>query len=95
MEGMTYLAVAYLGMLVAIALWTYTVVQRSQRWKPGWKPSRRRKTHWSRRAKKPMGEALTGAHFQRSSPKRTVEEHERPSRRGVLFGLRSGPSALR
>lgn len=31
MEGMTYLAVAYLGMLVAIALWTYTVVQRSQR----------------------------------------------------------------
>ena len=24
MEGMTYLAVAYLGMLVAIALWTWT-----------------------------------------------------------------------
>ncbi len=31
MEGMTYLAVAYFGMLVAIALWTYTVVQRSRR----------------------------------------------------------------
>ena len=31
MEGMTYLAVAYLGMLVAIALWTWTVVQRSRR----------------------------------------------------------------
>ena len=30
-EGMTYLAVAYLGMLVAIALWTWTVVQRSRR----------------------------------------------------------------
>ena len=28
---MTYLAVAYFGMLVAIALWTYTVVQRSRR----------------------------------------------------------------
>lgn len=31
MEGMTYLAVGYFGMLVAIALWTYTVVQRSRR----------------------------------------------------------------
>jgi hypothetical protein len=31
MEGMTYLAVGYFGMLIAIALWTYTVVQRSQR----------------------------------------------------------------
>ena len=31
MEGMTYLAVAYFGMLVAITLWTYTVVQRSRR----------------------------------------------------------------
>lgn len=30
-EGITYLAVAYLGMLVAIALWTWTVVQRSRR----------------------------------------------------------------
>ncbi len=30
-EGMMYLAVAYLGMLVAIALWTWTVVQRSRR----------------------------------------------------------------
>lgn len=30
-EGMTYLAVAYLGMLLAIALWTWTVVQRSRR----------------------------------------------------------------
>ena len=28
---MTYLAVAYFGMLVAIALWTYKVVQRSRR----------------------------------------------------------------
>ena len=31
MEGMTYLAVAYLGMLVAIALWTWTVIKRSRR----------------------------------------------------------------
>jgi len=31
MEGMGYLAVAYFGMLMAIALWTYTVVRRSQR----------------------------------------------------------------
>ena len=31
MEGMTHLAVAYLGMLVAIALWTWTVTKRSQR----------------------------------------------------------------
>lgn len=31
MEGMTYLAVAYFGMLVAIGLWTWTVVQRSRR----------------------------------------------------------------
>ena len=31
MEGMIYLAVAYFGMLVAIALWTWTVVQRSRR----------------------------------------------------------------
>ena len=31
MEGMTYLALGYFGMLVAIALWTYTVVQRSRR----------------------------------------------------------------
>lgn len=31
MEGMTYLAIGYFGMLVAIALWTYTVVQRSRR----------------------------------------------------------------
>ncbi|MEC7167552.1 MAG: hypothetical protein VXW14_01030 [Candidatus Thermoplasmatota archaeon] len=28
-EGMTYLAVAYLGMLIAIALWTWTVFSRS------------------------------------------------------------------
>ena len=28
-EGMTYLDVAYLGMLVAIALWTWTVFARS------------------------------------------------------------------
>jgi hypothetical protein len=31
MEGMTYLAIGYFGMLVGIALWTYTVVQRSRR----------------------------------------------------------------
>jgi len=31
MDGMGYLAVAYFGMLMAIALWTYTVVRRSQR----------------------------------------------------------------
>ena len=31
MEGMTYLALGYFGMLVAIALWTYTVLQRSRR----------------------------------------------------------------
>ena len=30
MEGMTYLAVAYFGMIIAIGLWTYTVVQRSR-----------------------------------------------------------------
>ena len=28
-EGMTYLAVAYLGMLVAIGIWTWTVFSRS------------------------------------------------------------------
>ena len=28
-EGMTYLAVAYLGMLVAIGIWTWTVFPRS------------------------------------------------------------------
>ncbi len=28
-EGMTYLAVAYLGMLIAIGLWTWTVFARS------------------------------------------------------------------
>lgn len=28
-EGMTYLAVAYLGMLIAIGLWTWTVFSRS------------------------------------------------------------------
>ena len=31
MEGMTHLAVAYFGMLLAIALWTWTVVHRSRR----------------------------------------------------------------
>lgn len=31
MEGLSYLALAYLGMLGAIALWTWTVVRRSQR----------------------------------------------------------------
>lgn len=30
MEGMTYLAVAYFGMIVAVGIWTYTVVQRSR-----------------------------------------------------------------
>tara|TARA_B100000614_G_C14458489_1_gene457417 strand:+ start:297 stop:455 length:159 start_codon:yes stop_codon:yes gene_type:complete len=28
-EGMTFLAVAYLGMLIAIGLWTWTVFSRS------------------------------------------------------------------
>lgn len=28
-EGMTYLAVAYLGMLIAIGIWTWTVFSRS------------------------------------------------------------------
>ena len=28
-EGMTYLAVAYLGMLIAIGIWTWTVFTRS------------------------------------------------------------------
>ena len=28
-EGLTYLAVAYLGMLVAIGIWTWTVFTRS------------------------------------------------------------------
>ena len=28
-EGLTYLAVAYLGMLVAIGIWTWTVFSRS------------------------------------------------------------------
>jgi len=31
MEGMTYLAVGYFGMVVGIGLWTYTVVVRSRR----------------------------------------------------------------
>ena len=30
MEGITYLAVAYFGMIIAVGLWTYTVVQRSR-----------------------------------------------------------------
>ena len=29
MEGMTYLAVAYLGMIVGLGIWTYTVFSRS------------------------------------------------------------------
>tara|TARA_X000001036_G_C20673762_1_gene803380 strand:- start:765 stop:914 length:150 start_codon:yes stop_codon:yes gene_type:complete len=29
-EGMTYLAVAYIGMLFAIAIWTWTVFARSK-----------------------------------------------------------------
>lgn len=28
-EGMTYLALAYLGMLIAIGIWTWTVFSRS------------------------------------------------------------------
>jgi hypothetical protein len=28
-EGLTYLAVAYLGMLIAIGIWTWTVFTRS------------------------------------------------------------------
>lgn len=31
MDGMTYLAVGYFGMVVGIGLWTYTVVIRSRR----------------------------------------------------------------
>jgi hypothetical protein len=30
MEGMTYLTVAYLGMIAGIAIWTWTVVNRSK-----------------------------------------------------------------
>lgn len=30
MEGMTYLAVGYLGMIVGLGVWTYTVFSRSQ-----------------------------------------------------------------
>ena len=29
MEGITYLAVAYLGMIVGLGIWTYTVFSRS------------------------------------------------------------------
>tara|TARA_B110000444_G_scaffold261519_1_gene314551 strand:- start:12982 stop:13149 length:168 start_codon:yes stop_codon:yes gene_type:complete len=31
MEGTNYLTVAYLGMIAAIAIWTWTVVVRSRR----------------------------------------------------------------
>ena len=30
MEGMTYLTVAYLGMIFGLGVWTWTVVTRSQ-----------------------------------------------------------------
>tara|TARA_B100000214_G_scaffold74592_1_gene50168 strand:- start:821 stop:1009 length:189 start_codon:yes stop_codon:yes gene_type:complete len=30
MEGMTYLTVAYLGMIFGLGIWTWTVVSRSQ-----------------------------------------------------------------
>ena len=30
MEGMTYLTVAYLGMIFGIGIWTWTVVNRSR-----------------------------------------------------------------
>ena len=30
MDGMTYLTVAYLGMITGIAIWTWTVVNRSR-----------------------------------------------------------------
>ena len=30
MEGMTYLAIAYLGMILGLGLWTWTVVTRSR-----------------------------------------------------------------
>lgn len=30
LEGMTYLAVAYVGMVIAIGIWTFTVMQRSR-----------------------------------------------------------------
>tara|TARA_B110000444_G_C18850128_1_gene604897 strand:- start:3326 stop:3532 length:207 start_codon:yes stop_codon:yes gene_type:complete len=29
MEGMTYLAIAYLGMILGLGIWTWTVVSRS------------------------------------------------------------------
>ena len=30
MEGMTYLAIAYLGMILGLGIWTWTVVTRSK-----------------------------------------------------------------
>ena len=30
LEGMTYLAVAYVGMVIPIGIWTFTVMQRSR-----------------------------------------------------------------
>jgi len=30
MEGMTYLAIAYLGMILGLGIWTWTVVTRSR-----------------------------------------------------------------
>ena len=30
MEGMTYLAIAYLGMILGLCIWTWTVVTRSK-----------------------------------------------------------------
>ena len=30
MEGMTYLAIAYLGMILGLEIWTWTVVTRSR-----------------------------------------------------------------
>ena len=30
MEGMTYLAIAYLGMILGLGVWTWTVVTRSR-----------------------------------------------------------------
>jgi len=31
MKGITYLSIAYIGMIIGIAIWTWTVVARSRR----------------------------------------------------------------
>jgi len=39
MDGMTYLTVAYLGMIAGIAIWTWTVVNRSRTIEQDLRPS--------------------------------------------------------